>query len=43
MSKLFGQGIYNEKESVLVEKYSLPDFDPENAQVWFDIQIGHPE
>ena len=38
-AKFFSQGVYNEKV-VPSKKYSLPTFDPENAQSYFDIEIG---
>lgn len=43
MANLFKQGIYAEKKDVKPRKVlsRLPDFDPENAQVYFDIEIGN--
>jgi peptidylprolyl isomerase len=43
MANLFKQGIYAEKKGVIPKKVfqKLPDFDPENAQVYFDIEIGN--
>lgn len=44
MAKFFQQGIYNEKEEAKIKKVfdTLPRFDPENAQTFFDIEIGQP-
>ena len=42
MSELFTGGMYGEKDGK-IEKYDLPAFDPENAQVWMEFKIGHPE
>jgi hypothetical protein len=37
----FSQGLYNEKEaSITKEEKSLPSFDINNPQVYFDIEIG---
>ena len=45
MAKFFAQGVYNEKESKKVaQKHAkLPEFNQENAQTYFDIQIGDPK
>lgn len=42
MKQFFSQGIYNEKEAVKMRKVfdKLPEFRADNAQVFFDIQIG---
>ena len=39
MQKFFAGGVYNEKEDAKIVKVheSLPAFDPENAQTYFDI------
>jgi len=41
---MFGGGMYDDKKDVVKKQvYSkLPDFDPENSQVYFDISIGDP-
>jgi len=43
MQKMFAGGLYNEKDSASnVRKFDkLPEFDEENAQVFFDIAIGN--
>ena len=43
MQNMFKQGMYNEKTDVVPTKNydSLPAFDPENAQTYFDIEIGN--
>ena len=41
-AKFFKEGVYNEKDAVVQKKHALPDFDPENAQVYFDMGIGEP-
>ena len=44
MQKMFAKGLYDEKEGPanFVKKFDkLPEFDPENAQVFFDIAIGN--
>ena len=41
---MFAKGLYDEKEGPanVVKKFDkLPEFDPENAQVFFDIAIGN--
>jgi len=45
MKKFFEQGVYNEKEQPKVknEFTKLPAFDAENAQVFFDFEIGNPD
>ena len=40
--KFFAQGVYNEKVTPS-KKYTLPTFDPENAQTYFDIGIGEKD
>mmetsp|Transcript_3679 Transcript_3679/g.6260 ORF Transcript_3679/g.6260 Transcript_3679/m.6260 type:complete len:244 (-) Transcript_3679:103-834(-) len=42
MKKFFAQGIYNEKETAKQKTVfpKLPEFDPENAQTYFDIEIA---
>ena len=41
IAKFFSEGVYNEKETKIVPKIlvRLPEFDKENAQTFFDIQI----
>lgn len=43
MAKFFAEGIYTEKEAVKQKKVheKLPEFDPENAQTFFDFEIGN--
>ena len=43
MAQFFAQGIYTEKKNVVAKKVfdKLPEFDPENAQTFFDIEIGN--
>lgn len=42
MQKFFSEGIYQEKDGAKIAKNhdKLPKFDFENAQTFFDIQIG---
>lgn len=42
MKELFSQGLYNEKAEVQVAKVNdkLPAFEGDNAQVFFDVNIG---
>lgn len=42
MAAFFKQGIYNEKDDVKIRAVynKLPDFDPENSQVFMDIEIA---
>ena len=44
MKKFFSEGVYNEKEipKGVKELRKLPEFDQENAQTYFDIEIGEP-
>lgn len=44
MQRAFAQGLYNEKDAPKENRNhdSLPAFDPENAQVYFDLEIGTP-
>jgi len=44
MAKFFSEGVYNEKVVAKASRVhpSLPKFDSENAQVYFDIEIGNP-
>lgn len=46
MQRAFAQGLYNEKEAPKENASkvhnALPAFDSENAQVFFDIEIGVP-
>ena len=39
MAKAFAKGIYSEKKSVKICD-ALPKFEPKNAQVFFEIEIG---
>ena len=45
MAAFFKQGIYNEKEAVKIRNTfdRLPLFNSENAQCFFDIEIGEGE
>jgi cyclophilin family peptidyl-prolyl cis-trans isomerase len=44
MKKLLEGGIYNEKEMPVKKDHdALPKFDAENAQTWFDLQIGEDD
>jgi hypothetical protein len=45
MAKAFAGGLYNEKEAPKMTKSFefLPDFDLENPQTFFDIEIGTQE
>jgi peptidylprolyl isomerase len=42
MQKLFSQGVYNEKAEAKIDKvhFKLPEFLPENPQVYFDLTLG---
>lgn len=42
MAAMFAEGFYNDKEAPKVAKThtKLPDFDPENSQVFFDLAVG---
>jgi|TARA_B110000285_G_C15084616_1_gene595424 cyclophilin family peptidyl-prolyl cis-trans isomerase len=44
MAKAFAGGLYNEKSAPRITKNFdvLPEFDPENAQTFFDLEIGTP-
>ena len=43
MQNMFKQGMYNDQKDVVHAKKfdKLPEFNPENAQVFFDIEIGN--
>jgi cyclophilin family peptidyl-prolyl cis-trans isomerase len=43
--KLFAQGLYSEKAAPKIEKKEsgLPEFNPENPQVFMDIEVGQAE
>jgi hypothetical protein len=44
MKKFLSHGIYNEKKVNLKKSFNkLPDFNPQNPQTYFDIQIGEGE
>lgn len=44
MQKAFSQGLYNEKDAPKATRShsALPAFEIDNAQVYFDIEIGNP-
>jgi len=45
MKNMFSESMYGEKDDVPVREDfdKLPDFNPENPQTFFDIEIGNPE
>jgi tetratricopeptide (TPR) repeat protein len=44
MQGMFGGGMYEDKKDMVKKSVlsKLPEFDPENSQVYFDIEIGDP-
>lgn len=43
MKNMFSGGVYDDKKIAKQVFDKLPEFDINNAQTFFDIEIGHPE